>query len=148
MRTHKASLALLEAKQWQIFFTECPGHWQVILKKQRHTRKSTWIKILTEYPEILKPNLRLTPNLASNISSTTRRSLQQGQNKATTSRVRKGNQSARASTKGQILASVRVRRFSKPVFIRVHLVLRPVGSYILAIFCYFLNPTKCPPLAA
>ena len=47
---------------------------------------------------------------------------------------------SRASTKGRNLASVPVRRFLKPVFIRVHIVLRPVRSYILAIFWYFLGP--------
>ena len=46
----------------------------------------------------------------------------------------------RASTKGRILASVPVRRLLKPVFIRVRFVLRPVRSYILAIFWYFLGP--------
>ena len=63
------------------------------LKKKKYTRKSTNVKFLKEYPEILEPDLRLTPNLASNMSSTPRRSLQR-QNKATTSRVRKGGQSA------------------------------------------------------
>jgi len=48
----------------------------------------------------------------------------------------------RASTKGRNLAFVPVRRFFKPVFIRVHFVLRPVRSYILAIFWYFLGPTQ------
>ena len=47
---------------------------------------------------------------------------------------------ARASTKDRILASVPVRRLLKPVFIRVHFVLRPVRSYILAMFWYFLGP--------
>jgi len=46
----------------------------------------------------------------------------------------------RASTKGQNLAFAPVRTFLKPVFIRVHFVLRPVRSYILAIFWYFLGP--------
>ena len=45
----------------------------------------------------------------------------------------------RAPTKGWNLASVPVRRFLKPVFIRVHFVLRPVRSYILAMFWYFLG---------
>ena len=45
----------------------------------------------------------------------------------------------RASTKGRNLAFVPVRRFLKPVFIRVHFVLRPVWSYILAILWYFLG---------
>ena len=46
----------------------------------------------------------------------------------------------RASTKGRNLAFLPVRAFLKPVFIRVHFVLRPVRSYILAIFWYFLGP--------
>ena len=39
-----------------------------------------------------------------------------------------------ASTQGRNLASVPVRRFLKPVFIRVHFVPRLVQSHILAIF--------------
>ena len=70
------------------------SHWQGALKKKKYTRKSTYLKFLKEYPEILKPDLRLTPNLTSNMSSKPRRSLPQRQNKATTSRVRKGSQSA------------------------------------------------------
>ena len=46
----------------------------------------------------------------------------------------------RVSTKGQNLASVQVGRVFIRVFIRVHFVLRPVRSYILAIFWYFLGP--------
>ena len=49
---------------------------------------------------------------------------------------------SRASTKGRNLASVPVRRFLRPIFIRVHFVLRPVRSYILAIFWYFLGPSN------
>ena len=48
----------------------------------------------------------------------------------------------RASTKGRNLAFVPVRRYFKPVFIRVHFVLRPVRSYIFAIIGYFLGPSK------
>ena len=48
----------------------------------------------------------------------------------------------RASTKGRNLAFVPVRTFLKPVFIRVHFVLRTVRSYILAIFWYFLGPNQ------
>ena len=48
---------------------------------------------------------------------------------------------SRASTKGRNLASVPARRFLKPVFIRVHFVLRPARSYILGIFWYFLGPS-------
>ena len=51
-----------------------------------------------------------------------------------------------ASIKGRNLSSLLVRRFLKPVFIRVHFVLRPVRSYILAflaIFWYFLGPSYC-----
>ena len=47
----------------------------------------------------------------------------------------------RASTKGRNLAFLPVEAFLKPVFVRVHFVLRPVQSYILAIFWYFLGPT-------
>ena len=48
---------------------------------------------------------------------------------------------SRASTKGRNLSSVPARRFLKPVFIRVHFVLRPARSYILGIFWYFLGPS-------
>ena len=51
-------------------------------------------------------------------------------------------QKCRASTKGRNLASVPVRRFLKPIFIRVHFVLRPVRLYILAIFWYSLGPSR------
>ena len=48
----------------------------------------------------------------------------------------------RASIKGRNLTYVPVRRFLKPLFTRIHFVLRLVRSYILAIFWYFLGPTS------
>ena len=53
---------------------------------------------------------------------------------------RQPRSSIRALTKGRNLASVPVRSFLKPVFIWVHFVLRPVLSYILAIFLVLFRP--------
>ena len=46
----------------------------------------------------------------------------------------------RASTKGRKRSEFGSEGRKRSIFIRVHFVLRPVRSYILAIFWYFLGP--------